>query len=418
MFFTRQMTYGGPMIVLAVLIVSLLILAGIVLILLRGAKSLDAAALREESERLRADVREQFAVARKDHEESALRLRAEMTSMLMQHMKAQSEGQEKIRETITMHLDKIRTENGAKLEEMRKTVDEKLHDTLEKRLGESFKQVSDRLEQVHKGLGEMQNLATGVGDLKKVLSNVKTRGTWGEIQLKNMLDQVLTADQYAVNMRVKPGSLEAVEVAIKLPGSDDAGPVYLPIDAKFPKEDYERLVDASESGDLKAIDDAAKAIEARIKQEARDIKNKYIDPPHTTDFAIMYLPIEGLYAEVLRRPGLAEVLQREFRVTVAGPTTLAALLNSLQMGFKTLAIQKQSSEVWRVLGAVKKKFETFGDVLGKVKKKIQEADRALDEAQKDSGIMGKKLKSVESLTEEDMHAILGTSLAADDDEPK
>jgi DNA recombination protein RmuC len=194
--------------------------------------------------------------------------------------------------------------------------------------------------------------------------------------------------------------------------------VYLPIDAKFPKEDYERLVDASESGDLKAIDDAAKAIEARIKQEARDIKNKYIDPPHTTDFAIMYLPIEGLYAEVLRRPGLAEVLQREFRVTVAGPTTLAALLNSLQMGFKTLAIQKQSSEVWRVLGAVKKKFETFGDVLGKVKKKIQEADRALDEAQKDSGIMGKKLKSVESLTEEDMHAILGTSLAADDDEPK
>lgn len=304
-------------------------------------------------------------------------------------------------------LDKVRQENAAKLEEMRKTVDEKLHDTLEKRLGESFKQVSERLEQVHKGLGEMQTLATGVGDLKKVLSNVKTRGTWGEIQLGNLLEQMLTPDQYVIQARPKPKSQEVVEFAIKLPGrGDDDKPVLLPIDAKFPKEDYERLVEASEQGDVRGVEEAAKQLEARVKQEARDIRDKYIEPPHTTDFAILYLPIEGLYAEVLRRPGLAETLQRDYRVTIAGPTTLAALLNSLQMGFRTLAIQKRSSEVWIILAAVKKKFEAFGETFARAQKKIQEADNALELAKKDTRIMGDKLKGVESMTEAEASRVL------------
>lgn len=307
---------------------------------------------------------------------------------------------ESLRSSVGEQLDKVRQDNAVKLEEMRRTVDEKLHDTLEKRLGESFKQVSERLEQVHKGLGEMQALAVGVGDLKKVLTNVKTRGSWGEVQLGALLEQLLTADQYAAQVRVRPRSTETVDFAIRLPGRDDGDtPVWLPIDAKFPKEDYERLSDAAERGDAAGVETAVRQLEARIRQEARDIRDKYIAPPDTTDFAILYLPTEGLYAEVLRRPGLADFLQRECRVVVAGPTTLAALLNSLQMGFRTLAIQKRSSEVWKLLAAVKKKFEGFGETFSRVQKKIQEADKALDDARSDTEIIGKRLRLVESADE-------------------
>ncbi len=304
---------------------------------------------------------------------------------------------ESLRSSVGEQLDKVRQDNAVKLDEMRRTVDEKLHDTLEKRLGESFKQVSERLEQVHKGLGEMQALAVGVGDLKKVLTNVKTRGSWGEVQLGALLEQLLTADQYASQVRVRPRSTETVDFAIRLPGRDDGDtPVWLPIDAKFPKEDYERLSDAAERGDAAGVETAVRQLEARIRQEARDIRDKYIAPPDTTDFAILYLPTEGLYAEVLRRPGLADFLQRDCRVVVAGPTTLAALLNSLQMGFRTLAIQKRSSEVWKLLAAVKKKFEGFGETFSRVQKKIQEADKALDDARSDTEIIGKRLRLVES----------------------
>jgi DNA recombination protein RmuC len=307
---------------------------------------------------------------------------------------------ESLRNSVGEQLDKVRQDNAVKLEEMRRTVDEKLHDTLEKRLGESFKQVSERLEQVHKGLGEMQALAVGVGDLKKVLTNVKTRGSWGEVQLGALLEQLLTADQYAAQVRVRPRSTEIVDFAIRLPGRDDGDtPVWLPIDAKFPKEDYERLSDAAERGDAAGVETAVRQLDARIRQEARDIRDKYIAPPDTTDFAILYLPTEGLYAEVLRRPGLADFLQRECRVVVAGPTTLAALLNSLQMGFRTLAIQKRSSEVWKLLAAVKKKFEGFGETFSRVQKKIQEADKALDDARSDTEIIGKRLRLVESADE-------------------
>jgi DNA recombination protein RmuC len=307
---------------------------------------------------------------------------------------------ESLRGSVGEQLDKVRQDNAVKLEEMRRTVDEKLHDTLEKRLGESFKQVSERLEQVHKGLGEMQALAVGVGDLKKVLTNVKTRGSWGEVQLGALLEQLLTADQYAAQVRVRPRSTEIVDFAIRLPGRDDGDtPVWLPIDAKFPKEDYERLSDAAERGDAAGVETAVRQLDARIRQEARDIRDKYIAPPDTTDFAILYLPTEGLYAEVLRRPGLADFLQRECRVVVAGPTTLAALLNSLQMGFRTLAIQKRSSEVWKLLAAVKKKFEGFGETFSRVQKKIQEADKALDDARSDTEIIGKRLRLVESADE-------------------
>lgn len=304
---------------------------------------------------------------------------------------------ETIRAAVGEQLDRVRQENAAKLEEVRRTVDEKLHETLEKRLGESFKQVSERLEQVHKGLGEMQALAVGVGDLKKVLTNVKTRGSWGEVQLGALLEQILAADQYAAQVRPRARSDETVDFAIRLPGREAEDlPVWLPIDAKFPKEDYERLVDASERADAGGVEAASRQLEARVRQEARSIRDKYVAPPETTDFAILYLPTEGLYAEVLRRPGLADAVQRDCRVVIAGPTTLAALLNSLQMGFRTLAIQKRSGEVWKLLAAVKKKFEGFGETFTRVQKKIQEADRALDDARNDTAIMGKRLRLVES----------------------
>jgi DNA recombination protein RmuC len=326
-----------------------------------------------------------------------------------------------VRATIEQRLKDIEANNSAKLEEMRRTVDEKLHATLEQRLGESFKQVSDRLEQVHRGLGEMQTLAAGVGDLKKVLTNVKTRGTWGEVQLEALLEQLLTADQYAKNVATVPKSADRVEFAIKLPGRQEAGseavPVWLPIDAKFPREDYERLIDAQERADPLAVEEASRALEARIRAEARTIAEKYVAPPHTTDFALLFLPTEGLYAEVLRRPGLTDMLQREYRVTIAGPTTLTALLNSLQMGFRTLAIEKRSSEVWQVLGAVKTEFGKFGDVLAKTKSQLETVTRSIEAAETRTRVMNRKLRDVEALPGDQASGLLGDALlGADADE--
>jgi len=315
-----------------------------------------------------------------------------------------------LQQKVDGKLGQIQQENSTRLEEMRKTVDEKLQGTLEKRLGESFKLVTEQLKQVHQGLGEMQALANGVGDLKKVLTNVKTRGIWGEIQLGALLEQVLTPDQYERNVKTHGDSGDAVEFAIKLPGRDEDGQkqVWLPIDAKFPREDYERLIEASERGDAPAVAAAAQAIELRIKLEAKTISEKYVDPPHTTDFAILFLPIEGLYSEVLRRPGLVELLQRQYRVNVAGPTTLAALLNSLQMGFRTLAIEKRTSEVWKVLAAVKAEFEKFGKVLDGVHRKLQEASTAIeDEVARRTRVINRRLRNVQSLPGPDATALLG-----------
>lgn len=305
-------------------------------------------------------------------------------------------GISEVREAINQKLELIRSDNSKKLEEMRRTVDEKLHDTLEKRLGESFKLVSERLEEVHKGLGEMQHLAVGVGDLKKVLTNIKTRGTWGEVQLGAILESVLTPDQYASNVVTKKGAGTRVEFAIKLPGKGESA-VWLPIDAKFPKEDYEKLVDAQDAAQPEIIETAKKNILLRIKAEAKDINEKYLDPPNTTDFAILFLPVEGLYAEVLRMPGIVDMLQREYRIVLSGPTTLSAFLNSLQMGFRTLAIQKRSSEVWSVLGAVKTEFSKFGEILDKTKKKLQEATNTIDRASQKSRTIHRKLRDVAEL---------------------
>jgi len=326
---------------------------------------------------------------------------------LNQLMQRNTEGMETLRHTLETRLAAIQTDNGNKLEQMRLTVDEKLHNTLEQRLGDSFKLVSERLEQVHKGLGEMQTLASGVGDLKKVLTNVKVRGTWGEVQLEQLLDQVLTPEQYAKNVQTRPNSNERVEFAIRLPGRDSANSVvWLPIDAKFPLEDYQRFLDAQENGDIVAMDTCGKALETRIREEARSIRNKYLEPPHTTDFGLLFLPVEGLYAEVIRRPGLCDFLQRECRVTVTGPTTLTAILNSLQMGFRTLAIEKRSSEVWQVLGAVKTEFGKFGDVLAKTKKKLDEARNTIDDAEVRTRAIDRKLRVVESLPLEQADSVL------------
>jgi DNA recombination protein RmuC len=312
-----------------------------------------------------------------------------------------------VRETLEKQLAQLQATNAIKLDEMRATVDEKLQATLETRLGESFKQVADRLEQVHKGLGEMQTLAQGVGDLKHLLSNVKTRGIFGEAQLASLLEQVFVPDQYAAQVATLPGSKNVVDFAIKLPGkSDDGAPLWLPIDAKFPNEDYERLLDAQGRADVLAAEAAAKALELRIRLEAKSISEKYVHPPHTTDFAILFLPTEGLYAEVLRRPGLMESLQREHRITLAGPTTLLAMLSSLQMGFRTLALEKRSSEVWQVLGAVKNEFGKFGDVLAKVKAQTQTVLNSLDNAETRSRAMDRALKKVEALPDTQALALI------------
>lgn len=304
-----------------------------------------------------------------------------------------------VEKTIEKNLKSIREDNTTQLNEMRKTVDEKLQTTLEKRLGESFKQVSDRLEQVHKGLGEMQNIATGVGDLKKVLSNVKTRGVLGEYQLENILEQILTPDQYAKNVATKKGSQANVEFALKLPGKEEGKEVWLPIDSKFPIEDYDRLLDAFDKGEKEDIESAQKVLIKKIESFAKSISEKYIDPPHTTDFGIMFLPVESLYAEVLRHPGLFEILQRKYKITVTGPTTLSALLNSLQMGFRTLAVQKRSSEVWDILKAVKFEFKEFSGVLTKVHKQLNTASGTLETLRTTrTNVMERKLKDVETFT--------------------
>ncbi len=372
---------------------------------------------------VRGNLQQQAQTARDEQAAALKRFGDTLNQQLAQLSESIDRRFNDVRATLEQKLKDIELNNATKLEEMRRTVDEKLHATLEQRLGESFKLVSDRLEQVHRGLGEMQTLAAGVGDLKKVLTNVKTRGTWGEVQLESLLEQMLTADQYAKNVATVPGSSERVEFAVRLPGRNAGAangeanqPVWLPIDAKFPREDYERLIDAQERADPQAVEEAARALEARIRQEARTIRDKYVAPPHTTDFALLFLPTEGLYAEVLRRPGLSDLLQRDFRVTVAGPTTLSALLNSLQMGFRTLAIEQRSSEVWQVLGAVKNEFGKFGEVLAKTKSQLETVARSIESAERRTRVMSKTLRAVEALPDERATDVLGDVVLIDDAE--
>lgn len=312
-----------------------------------------------------------------------------------------------IRESVEKKLKELQHDNASKLEEMRRTVDEKLHATLEQRLGESFKQVSDRLEQVHKGLGEMQSLATGVGDLKRVLTNVKSRGTWGEVQLHALLEQMLTPAQFGQNIKPIPGSNNIVEFAVRLPGQEEDKPVWLPIDSKFPKEQYERLLEAFDRADAEGVAASSKALEQAIRLEAKSIAEKYLAPPHTTDFGILFLPTEGLYAEVVKRPGLVDELQRKYRVTVAGPVNLSTLLNALQLGFKTLALEKRSSEVWAVLSAVKTEFGKFGDVLAKTRDTLERAAKNIEQAETRSRVMQKKLRGMDDLPEQEATHLLG-----------
>jgi DNA recombination protein RmuC len=318
--------------------------------------------------------------------------------------RSQSE-QEALRSAVEGRLDVLRAENTEKLEQMRHTVDEKLQGTLEQRLGASFKMVNDSLTKVHESVGEMQALATGVGDLKRILSNVKSRGTWGEVALGNILEEILSADQFARNVEVRPRSNQRVEFAIRLPG-DGQTPLWLPVDAKYPSEDYDRLVEATERGDIEAAEVASRGIETRVRSAAKDICTKYVAPPHSTDFAVMFLPTEGLFAEVVRRPGLVDWLQRECRVMVAGPTTLVTLLTSLRMGFRILAIQQRSGEVWRVLSAVKTEFEKFGGTLDKVHKKLEEAQQVVEAARVRGRAMDRKLRNVEILPEAEASALL------------
>ena len=389
--------------------------------------------LRDEGERSRQDsawqakaLREELASTTNQYNEAVLRRLAENAGQQgeqlasfakqLQYLTQSNELRlERLRQTLETQVQALQADNSQKLEAMRQTVDEKLHATLEKRLGESFQLVNERLEQVHKGLGEMQALAVGVGDLKKVLTNVKTRGTWGEIQLGALLEQILAPGQYATNVATKPGSDARVEFAIILPGQGGAsGVVHLPIDAKFPQEDYQRLLEAQELADAAGAEAAAKALEIRIKAEAKDIRDKYLSPPHTTDFGILFLPVEGLYAEVLRRTGLYETLMREYHVTVAGPTTLSAILSSLQMGFRTLAIEKRSSEVWMLLSAVKTEFGKFGDILEKTNKKLQEASNVMDDAARKSRTIERKLKGVQLLPSAGAETLLAEAVEAED----
>jgi DNA recombination protein RmuC len=356
--------------------------------------------------------------ATQQQQEAALRRFGET---LAEQLRLLSEANERrlteVRTAVEGRLTLLQEGNEKKLDQMRATVDEKLHATLEQRLGESFKQVADRLEQVHKGLGEMQTLARDVGSLNRVLTNVKTRGIFGEMQLAGLLEQVFTPEQYATNVATIPGSSERVEFAIRLPGQrDDGVPLWLPIDAKFPREDYERLLEAQERADPAAVEAAAKALEVQLRKEARTIRDKYVSPPHTTDFGILFVPTEGLYAEALRRPGLLEALQREFKVMLAGPTTLLATLTSLQMGFRTLALEKRSAEVWEVLGAVKTEFGKFGAVLAKTKKKLDEASSTIDDAATRTRAMERRLKTVEALPEAQVTRLL-PGLAAEAADP-
>ncbi|KAF1694163.1 DNA recombination protein RmuC [Pseudoxanthomonas koreensis] len=321
-----------------------------------------------------------------------------------------------MRATLEQQLRALQADNAQKLEKMRETVDEKLQSTLTTRLDSSFKLVSERLEQVQRGLGEMQQLATGVGDLKRVLANVKTRGGWGEVQLENILEQTLTAEQYARGVKIRPEGGEMVDFAVRLPGRGQAdAPVWLPIDAKFPREDYERLLDAQEQGDQELVRTSGAQLERAIRVQAKSICDKYIAPPHSTDFAVMFLPTEGLYAEAIRRPGLTDALQREHRVVVAGPTTVTALLNSLQMGFRTLAIEQRSSEVWALLGAVKSEFGKFSGILERAEKQINTVGKSLGDASRKTRTIERRLRGVETLGQEQAQALLGDPLPDDPD---
>ena len=358
-----------------------------------------------------ATNREETGRSLRDFNESLLNRVAESTAQNIQKL-------DKIDETVDLHLKTLQEDNNRKLEQIRATVDEKLHDTLERRLGESFKLVSERLEMVHKGLGEMQTLASGVGDLKKVLTNIKTRGTFGEIQLHSLLEQILSPDQYQSNVATKRDSATRVEFAIRLPGRGETEnhPVWLPIDAKFPQEDYLRLLEAQEAGNANLVEEVSKKLERIIKDMAKNIRDKYLDPPYTTDFGIMFLPTEGLYAEILRRSGLFELLQREFKVVITGPTTLAALLNSLQMGFRTLVIEKRSSEVWTLLGVVKTEFSTFGAILDRTQKKLQEASHTIEKAATRSRAIEKKLKNIQEIPLGNTQKLLEDVEAAETDQ--
>ena len=354
----------------------------------------------EASRNDRQELSQSLAQFQQTLTEQLALMQANMNSQLLALGEGNTRRMAEVRETLDQQLQHMQQTNVAKLDEMRQTVDEKLQSTLEARLSESFKQVAERLEQVHNGLGEMKNLAQGVGDLQRVLNNVKTRGIFGEVQLEALLEQVLTIEQYSKQVETKPRSNQRVDFAIKLPGrSDDGVSVWLPIDAKFPREDYERLLDAQDRADVAGAEAAAKAMEVRIRQEAKSIAESYLAPPHTTDFAILFLPVEGLYAEVLRRPGLMDLLQRDYRVTLAGPTTLLAILNSLHMGFRTLALEKQASEVWKVLGAVKTEFDRYGEWVAKVREQVQKAADTLDRADTRSKQMRRVLKGVEALPE-------------------
>jgi len=345
-------------------------------------------------------------------QQEQLKAFAERLAQLVQMSETRGDA---LRNTIEERLDMMRAENASRLEQMRATVDEKLQATLEQRLGASFRQVSERLEQVHKGLGEMQVLAAGVGDLKRVLTNVKTRGNWGEVQLGSLLDEILTAQQFERNVETRPGTGERVEYAIRLPGrGDDGKPCWLPIDCKFPLEDWQRLQDALERADVPGADVARKALADFLRTQAKAIRDKYVDPPATTDFAILFLPTEGLYAEMMARPGFADTLQRESRVLVTGPMNLAALLNSLQMGFRTLAIERRSSEVWRTLGAVKTEFARFGDVLAKTKERIDKASEELERAGVRRRALERHLRSVDALPEPEAAKIIGPALGLDE----
>jgi DNA recombination protein RmuC len=417
---------------LAVLLLALIVIGGMILRRVNPREVFELPArldgLERSLDRVERSVRDEVVRSREDIVGGGDRLRTELTTTLTQtgealsrrHMdltalqQTQWEGVhgrlrdladsnerkfDALRETVDTQLKTLQADNTTKLEEMRRTVDEKLQATLEERLGASFRQVSERLEQVHRGLGEMQALATGVGDLKRVLSNVKSRGTWGEVHLASLLEQVLAPEQYAANVATREGSSDRVEFAVRLPGPEgrDGDVVWLPIDAKFPLEDYVRLTEAADRGDSAVVDQAARELEVRVRQFGRDIRNKYLEPPRTTDFAIMFLPTEGLYAEILRRPAIVEFLQRECRVVVAGPTTLWAMLSSLRMGFRTLAIQKRSSEVWSVLGHVRDDFSRFGGTLEAVQKKLEEASKKVDEARKGSRRIERRLQGVQEL---------------------
>jgi DNA recombination protein RmuC len=405
----------NPLLVV-VIVLLLAALALLVALLLRPARvdltaiearlaSLEAAdahverALRDELAQGRTESTGHGRALREEVGESVARMGRSLVTQLESSSESNERRMEALRASVEERLRALQEDNAARLEQVRVTVDERLQGTLETRLGESFRAVSERLEQVHRGLGEMQMLAAGVGDLKKVLTNVKTRGTWGEVQLGALLEQVMAPGQYDANVATKTGSDDRVEYAIKLPGRDGSeAVVWLPVDAKFPQEDYQRLLDASERGDADAVETAARQLEARVRQSARDIRDKYLDPPHTTDFGILFLPTEGLYAEILRRPGLADQIQRDLRVVIAGPTTLWAVLNSLQMGFRTLAIERRSGEVWGVLGGVKTQFAKFGEILTAVQKKLQEASNKMDAVARQSRTIERKLRDVQELT--------------------